>query len=112
VVLAEQAVRGLAGEWFYHNTLRLALYRAGRVDEAIAALDRSMKGGGGLYNALNLYVLALCYQQLGQPDKTQECFRQAVGWRKARKQLTTDWAPDVDLLESEARLMIGAHPTH
>jgi tetratricopeptide (TPR) repeat protein len=99
-------VRKQPGEWFYHNTLGLALYRASRVDEAIAALERSMKGGGGLYDAFNLYVLALCYQRLGQPGKAQGCFRQAVAWRKARKQLTTDWAPDLDLLEVEARVVL------
>jgi WD40 repeat protein/Tfp pilus assembly protein PilF len=103
VILAEQAVRTLPGEWFYHNTLGLALYRAGRADEAIVALERSMKGGGGLYDALNLYVLALCYHRLGQSGKAQDCFRRAVAWRKARKQLTTEWAADLDLLEAEAR---------
>jgi WD40 repeat protein len=104
--LAEQVVQEVPGEWWYHNTLGVALYRVGRTDEAVTALERSLRKGDGEYDGLNLYFLALCQHRLGRAEKARDCFQKAVAWRKAKGQLTTDWAPDLDVIADEARTVL------
>jgi tetratricopeptide (TPR) repeat protein len=60
LALAERAVQRRPGDWLLEHTRGVALYRAGRTGEALPVLERSLKGGGGQLDALNLYFLALC----------------------------------------------------
>src|SRR5205823_76560 len=65
VALAERAVQLQPGEWGYHNTLGLAYYRAGRIEDSMAALQKSLAANSPADQALDLYFLAMCYSRLG-----------------------------------------------
>jgi Tfp pilus assembly protein PilF len=61
------------------NTLGVALYRAERWTDAIAALDKSMelrKGG----DSFDWFFLAMAHWQLGQKDKARQWYDRAVQW--------------------------------
>jgi WD40 repeat protein/tRNA A-37 threonylcarbamoyl transferase component Bud32 len=110
LTLAERAVQRQPGDWLLEHTRGVALYRAGRTEEAITVLQRSLKGGGGQLDALNLYFLALCHHRLGHSQKARDCFRQAAAWRQAHGELKEDWVPDLDTYEAEARAVLGTSP--
>src|SRR5262249_27143031 len=64
---AEHAVELAPKNWHYHNTLGVALYRAGRYLEAIAPLEASLKGNGGSTDGFDLFFLAICHAKLADP---------------------------------------------
>src|SRR5262249_62090795 len=45
VPLAEHAVEVQPGDWAYVNTLGIAYYRAGRLEQAVAELEKSLARG-------------------------------------------------------------------
>jgi serine/threonine protein kinase/Flp pilus assembly protein TadD len=78
VRIAERAVR--ADPLPHHlHTLGLAHYRAGRFDEAIRQLNKSVEGNWNA-NAANWLVLAMAHQRLGQSDEARKWFDRAVRW--------------------------------
>jgi tetratricopeptide (TPR) repeat protein len=61
------------------NTLGVALYRAGAVLEAGAALEQSMRlGTGG--NSIDWFFLAMAHRQLGDPYRALQYYVAAVQW--------------------------------
>ena len=53
------------------NTLGAALYRAGRIDEAIARLDESVKASGGVGVPQDWAFLAMAHHKKGNDDEAR-----------------------------------------
>jgi serine/threonine protein kinase/tetratricopeptide (TPR) repeat protein len=88
VSLAQEAVELKPQEGPSYNTLGVALYRAGRWKDAIAALEKSMelpKGG----NSFGWFFLAMAHWQLGEQDQARERYDRAVQWMD-KHQLTNE----------------------
>jgi tetratricopeptide (TPR) repeat protein len=82
------AARPMVGAFW--NTLGLARYRAGKWEEAAAALRRSMElSGGG--NGFDWYLLALTLERQGDHQAALEWFARADRWMSEQP------APDADL---------------
>jgi WD40 repeat protein len=77
VALAERAVELTPGQWDYQTTLGIAYYRAGRYKDAVAALERSLRGRAGQDDAAELYFLAMGYHRLGDSGKAKGFFDRA-----------------------------------
>jgi tetratricopeptide (TPR) repeat protein len=78
VRLAERAVGDAKSSHTYLNTLGAARYRAGRLREAIQALEEGMKvhGKGGIVE--DWLLLAMAHHQLGQADRAWHWFTKAA----------------------------------
>ena len=96
------------------NTLGTVLYRAGRFEEALGPLTRSVAihgAGGTPYDAL---ILAMSHRRLGHFDEARTWLRRAsapgpVGMRKPDALGPSSWIPRVELeiLRREAASLIG-----
>jgi WD40 repeat protein/tRNA A-37 threonylcarbamoyl transferase component Bud32/tetratricopeptide (TPR) repeat protein len=75
VQMAEKALAGYppAQKRFALNTLGAALYRAGRIDEAIARLDESVKASGGVGVPQDWAFLAMAHHKKGNDDEARRC---------------------------------------
>lgn len=103
VALAERAVHAKPGEWTYHNTLGVARYRAVRYADAVTALEASLRGSAGETDAHDLYVLAMCHHQLGDPCRAQHCYARARAWHDRRADsLTPGTAAELRSFRAEA----------
>jgi tetratricopeptide (TPR) repeat protein len=107
VSLAEQAVKLQPGQWDYHNTLGIAYYRAGRYNDALAALEKSLRGGAGHSDAFNLYFIAMAFHRMGQSAKASECYSRAVAWHQAQKDLEPTQAQELKAFRAEAAGLLG-----
>src|SRR5262249_12329971 len=89
VTLAERAVEREPKAGEYWNTLGVAGYRAGRWDDAIAALQRSMalRSGGDAYD---WFVLAMSHRQKGEDGPARAWFDRALAWREKNQPQDTD----------------------
>ncbi len=63
------------------NTLGVAYYRAGKSEDAIAALNKSMelRSGGDAYD---WFFLAMAHQKSGHADDARKWFEKAAAWAK------------------------------
>jgi serine/threonine protein kinase/WD40 repeat protein len=112
IALAEAANAGRI-ELNRLNTLGAVLYRAGRLERAIEALDRSVRAhgaGGTLYDA---FFLAMAHHRLGDRRKALEWLRRGSGpgpiaMRKPDSSGPSSWVPSVELrlLRREAERLI------
>jgi serine/threonine protein kinase/Flp pilus assembly protein TadD len=68
-----------ADKW---NTLGVACYRAGDLQGAIAALEKSEQLAPGQFTAENHFFLAMAHWQLGEKDKARDSYAKAVAWMK------------------------------
>jgi WD40 repeat protein len=73
VQMAEAAVAGYPPEQkrFALNTLGAALYRAGRIDEALTRLDESVKASGGTGVPQDWVFLAMAHHKKGHREETR-----------------------------------------
>ena len=73
VQMAEKALAGYPPEQkrLALNTLGAALYRAGRIDEAIARLDESVKASGGVGVPQDWAFLAMAHHKKGNDDEAR-----------------------------------------
>jgi tetratricopeptide (TPR) repeat protein len=71
--MAEKAIAGYPPQQkqFALNTLGAALYRAGRIDEAIARLDESVKASGGVGVPQDWAFLAMAHHKKGNDDEAR-----------------------------------------
>jgi tetratricopeptide (TPR) repeat protein len=84
IAVAERAVKR-EGEWGYYNTLGIAYYRAGRYQDALAALEKCLANNAGQTDGQDLYFLAMCHHRLGAPDKAKDCLERAIAWHESHK---------------------------
>jgi tetratricopeptide (TPR) repeat protein len=103
VELAEKAVSTKAEESTYWNTLGAAYYRAGRFEDSIRALRKSIELGTSRYRGTDLFFMAMAEFQLDMKEEARESYNEAVEWRRRHK-------PDDEELErfgAEAAELLG-----
>jgi tetratricopeptide (TPR) repeat protein len=62
------------------NTLGAILYRAGRIPEAVTALQEAMRLHGTGGNALDWLFLSLAHRRLDHPQQADLCLDKALDW--------------------------------
>ncbi|MFO0844467.1 MAG: hypothetical protein U0797_19070 [Gemmataceae bacterium] len=65
--MARRAVQKRPNDPIFLNTLGVALYRAGRIRDAVSHLEKALAMGTGTADGHALYFLAMCYHRLGGP---------------------------------------------
>jgi len=90
VELAKKAVELAPMQGMFWNTLGAAHYRTGEWKAAIAALEKSieLRSGG---DAFDWFFLAMAHWQIGDKDRAQKWYDQAVGCLKPSARAA--WAP-------------------
>lgn len=111
VKVARVATERRPGEWSYHNTLGIALYRAGRVNEAVTELNTSLNSSAGQSDAFDLYFLAMASYRLDEPVAAQEHYARAAAWHRAQKNLPPDQVRELDAFAAEAASVLGLAQT-
>jgi tetratricopeptide (TPR) repeat protein len=109
---ARNAVRLAPGSPLCWNTLGAARYRLGQYQEAIAALQRSIRLNGDVPTAHDALFLAMSHQRLGRPDQARVWFDRAL---LARQEFISNDPRRIEELdriqaEAEALLMPAAQP--
>jgi tetratricopeptide (TPR) repeat protein len=84
VELAQKAVAGAPEVAGLHNTLGIAQYRAGKWQDAIASLERSITLAGHA-DGYDLFFLAMSRWQIGERDQARNDFAAAVDWTDKNK---------------------------
>jgi tetratricopeptide (TPR) repeat protein len=86
VQLAQKAVQLDSKNGGHWNTLGVAQYRAGNWPEAIDALQKSNQILKGSHYSFNAFFLAMAHRQLGNQEKAQQFYQQAVTWMQKNMQ--------------------------
>jgi WD40 repeat protein/tetratricopeptide (TPR) repeat protein len=110
VELARKAVQLAPQDAMIRDTLGVALCRAGRYQEAIAELGKSLETGkgDGQNSPFDLFTLALCHARLGDQAKASDCFQRAVGWLHRHPELPAEYAEELKAFRVEAESLLGA----
>ena len=113
VQMAEKALAGYPPDQkrLALNTLGAALYRAGRIDEAIARLDESVKASGGVGVPQDWAFLAMAHHKKGNDDEARRWLEKLRSHKADEKAgLSTDvvecriFLKEAEALLREARL--------
>jgi tetratricopeptide (TPR) repeat protein len=88
------------------NTLGVALYRTGRFGEALAILEKALELTKGQFDSFNLYFMAMCQAQLGDPIKAKVYFERAMTWMKEQKNLDPQYRAELKEFQSEAEELL------
>jgi WD40 repeat protein/Tfp pilus assembly protein PilF len=111
LALARRAVELDPGRAYYLNTLGVALYRAGRLAEAVPVLERSLAAGQGAADAHDLFFLAMARHRLGQATRARAAFDRAVAWRRDHPgRPDPASAAELDPFQAEARAVLDGPP--
>ena len=87
VSLAQEAVDTNPQNGDYHNTLGVAFYSAGRWQEAVTALEHSMKVRAG-GNSNDWFFLAMAHWQLGDKETAANGTRRRLsGWTRTTRMI-------------------------
>jgi WD40 repeat protein/Flp pilus assembly protein TadD len=107
VPLAGEAVRLNPWEADHHNTLGLAWFRAGGLNEARGALEKSVAYQTEA-TAWDLYVLAMIHQRQGKAEEARRCYERGNAWQRRHKQeLVGEQPAEVEALRAEAARELG-----
>jgi WD40 repeat protein len=107
VKLATNATTRQPGEWSYHNTLGIALYRAGRLTEAMEELKKSLKGSAGQTAGFDLYFLAMASYRQGNTNAAQSYYAEAIAWQRIQSNLPAEQVRELDAFAAEAAKTLG-----
>jgi WD40 repeat protein len=104
-----QAACGAAPDFAgYINTLGVAYYRIGMYPEAITTLQKSLPGDAANgQDACDLYFLALCHYQLGNPAKAREFLERAKDSQQRNAARMPDAQSQLDRFRSEAEAALA-----
>jgi tetratricopeptide (TPR) repeat protein len=105
--LATFAVALSPGEQASLNTLGVAHYRAGRFDQAIETLEKSLKAGKGQLDGFDLVFLAMAHHRLGHGDEARACFDRALHWLEEQKNLSGQDAKELAAFRAEAASVLA-----
>jgi uncharacterized protein HemY len=85
----------------------VALYRNGKYTEAISVLEKSLAASRGESDAFDLFFLAMCHHQLGEPAKAKDCYDQALKWVDNENDIPSYWSADLTAFQAEAYALLG-----
>jgi WD40 repeat protein len=116
--LMERAAEGQPTDYNGRKTLGVILYRAGRLPEAVRALEDAMRLHGGGGNASHWLFLSMCHRRLGHPHQADIWLEKALdGLERAESGAVRDpvistplsWEDrlEIQILAREARAMKG-----
>jgi tetratricopeptide (TPR) repeat protein len=109
--LARLAVELTPDQAIYHNTLGVALYRAGRHTEAVPVLERSLAAGKGEADAFDLFFLSMARFKLGDIARARADFDGAMKWRRDHPNLAQPgWSDELDAFQAEAKALLDSPP--
>jgi tetratricopeptide (TPR) repeat protein len=89
VALAERLSAVQPRHWVLHG-YGACCYRAGRYDQAVAALQASLADGPWPGDAMNWLMLALAHHRLGHADESRRWLEKAAGWLARADAAVTD----------------------
>jgi tetratricopeptide (TPR) repeat protein len=78
--LARRAAAGLPDGQIAHCTLALAAYRAGRLDEALAAAEKALRLPSKKQDAFAGYLIAMIRARCGKLDAARAQLRESAAW--------------------------------
>ncbi len=99
--MATRAIALTPEDATFQNTLALAWFRAGKLDEARAALEKSLSMNTAWPGA-DWYILALVCRQQGKADEAAGYLKKAMQWRLEKQPNHAD----LKSLEAEAQALI------
>jgi len=103
LALAESGLRLAADNWACRNTLGVAHYRLNHFEQAVVALERSLRESNGERAAYQLYFLAMCYFRLGDAAKARDSYDQAARWvPEHAERLPPGWRERLETIRGEA----------
>jgi len=104
LLLARKAIELAPEERTYDNTLGIALYRNDRFAEAARVLEKSLEHGEGMYDAFDLFFLAMCHHRFGKEDRAKDCLdRGRRRFEEHRSELSPRQLEELTEFEAEAR---------
>jgi tetratricopeptide (TPR) repeat protein len=113
LAIAAKGIELSPSDWYCRNTLGVAHYRLGHYDQAVVALERSLRESKGKRAAYQLYFLAMCHARLGDAAKAKECFDEAVEWVPVKPdQVPLNWAERVKDMRNEAEAVLAEPGKH
>jgi WD40 repeat protein/tetratricopeptide (TPR) repeat protein len=92
------------------NTLGAALYRAGRIDEAIARLDESVKASGGLGVPEDWAFLAMAHHKKGNDDEARRWLEKLRSHKPDQKAGFSTDPVECRILLREAQALLRENP--
>lgn len=105
--LARKAVE-LDGKGLTFNTLGVALYRNGELQEAVTFLEKSLAASKGESDAFDLFFLAMCHHQLGDAAQAKKHYDRGVKWFQERRgKLRADWLAELTEFQAEAEALLA-----
>jgi serine/threonine protein kinase/Flp pilus assembly protein TadD len=105
VELAKKAVGWEPSAGPYWNTLGLAHYRAGNWKDAVTALERSVKSGGG--DSWDWFFLAMSYWRLGDKEQARKFYGQAIQWMEQHQTGNVGLHQELRSFRAEAAGLLG-----
>jgi len=108
VLLARKAVRLSPKSSHYLNTLGVAYYRLGQFQEAVETLAEAGKANRDEPTAFDLFFLAMCFHQLGEPDRARNSYEKAMQWWKhSTQEISSQWNEELESFQAEAEKLLG-----
>jgi tetratricopeptide (TPR) repeat protein len=92
------------------NTLGAALYRAGRIDEAIVRLDESVKASGGVGVPQDWAFLAMAHRKKGNDDEARRWLEKLRSHKPDEKAGFSTDVVECRILLREAEALLGDSP--
>jgi uncharacterized protein HemY len=105
--LVKEALEHQPDNPHFMNTLGVVRYRWKEYKESITALEKSLAGSKGRFDASNLHFLATCHAKLGAQDKAKDCFDRAVKWVEGQEKLSPQKAEELRAFRAEAESVLG-----
>jgi len=106
--LARQAVKLAPNRWEYWNTLGVTHYRLAEYQQAVVALERSLRQSNGTTAGFDLYFLAMCHQRLGDAARARTCLDGANQWAQEHQAaLPPDQQAELRAFRTEAEGVVA-----
>jgi serine/threonine protein kinase/WD40 repeat protein/tetratricopeptide (TPR) repeat protein len=89
------------------NTLGVALYRAGKMVQAIETLEKSLKAANGGLDGFDLFFLAMAHHRLGHRAEARACFGRGVRWLNQQIGLSENNRSELAAIRAEAEAVLA-----